>query len=125
MPRAHGLSHGSVANENGVDRRSEESLDEAGGAGVSADEIAEGAKDCALAKGAAFLEQSRCRWCQADTLSLQSLEGIELRAQPGVQLFGAQKVRACRALALTRVVERLSGIVGSTGRIDDARRRDN
>src|SRR6266404_4270053 len=74
------LSYRSVANENGIYCRSQESLDEPGRAGVSADEIAERAKDGSLAKNRAFLQQSRRRGRQADALSLQAFERVELGA---------------------------------------------
>ena len=124
MPRAHGLGHRSVANENGIDRRSQEPLDERGRVGVCAHEIAKRAEYCAFAENAALLEQPRCGGRQADALSLQPLERVELRAQSRVQLVGAQQLRTRRALALTRLMLRVTRVVGGAGRLRDAYRRD-
>jgi len=124
VPRAHGLAYNSVANENGVHRRAQEFLYEPGRARVGAHEIAERAEYRAFAENAALLEQARRGGGQADALSFEPLERVELRAQGCVQLVGAQQLRARRALALARLVLRIPRVVGDAGRLRDAGGRD-
>src|SRR5687768_8489795 len=105
MPRAHRLGDRSVSDENRVDSRSEITLDDGCRVCVGADEIAQWTKDRAIAEDAPLLEKSRRRWSESDALSLQTLESIELGAEAGVELFGADQIRACGALPLARNVQ--------------------
>jgi len=93
VPSAHGLGDGPVANEDCVHRRSQKPFYKRCRAGVSVDEIAEGAEDSAFPKHPAVLEQPRRRWGEPDALSLESLERGGIRARRGLKPVGAEEVR--------------------------------
>src|SRR5436305_3176455 len=115
MPRANCFSGSTVANENRVYGRTEKALDERRGSGVGREIIAERPDDRALFEHRALLEQPRSSRCKADALPLERLQCVQLRLEGRVQLFGAEKLRARRDVALTRLLKRVARALGSGG----------
>jgi len=124
VPRTNCLGNASVANENGVYRRAEESLDERRRIRIGAYEITEGAKDRSFAEDAALLEQLRCRRCESNALPLQAFEGAQLGDRRGVQLLGAEEVGTRAALPLARLHEHVARVVRGGGGLCYKRRGD-
>ena len=124
MPRPYSLGYAAISHEDRVHCRTEESLDQSRGAGIGADEVAEGPENCSFTEYSALLEQTRGCRSKANTFSLQPLERIQLGAQGSMEIFGPYQLFARGYFSFARLLQCLARILGELVRLGDPRRRD-
>ena len=103
VPRANGVRDGTIAHEDRMHRRAEESLDEQRRRLIRAEEVGQWSEDRAVAELVLLAQESSGGGRKPDAFALERVEGVDLALKRRVGLVGAEELRARDAFLFSRL----------------------